>query len=292
MSGGAKGQPAGGSVVSGQAQISASGATTLINQNSAKAIINWQSFSVGQGGSVQFNQPSSSTFTLNRVTGTSASTIDGATPTSLEGRYAVNGSGLNAVNYTFVQSPRNANALTVTGSANTLPPIQLQSFISSIQPPPPTPPQPPPQPGPITNPNPGQFGLAPAPSVPLSVPPPSPPLPPVRSPMADNNAEQPDSSDHHQRGRRKPGSRQCASQDTVLTASEWVISGFGSVDQHINPACRANRYFRPAVVRQFLALAVSRRLDDCRKVRICAKSPGVAGKYCLWRGPTFYWPRA
>ncbi|HUE65079.1 MAG TPA: hypothetical protein VMO78_11960, partial [Rhizomicrobium sp.] len=50
MSAGAKGQPAGGSVVSGQAQISASGATTLINQNSAKAIINWQSFSVGQGG--------------------------------------------------------------------------------------------------------------------------------------------------------------------------------------------------------------------------------------------------
>ncbi|HEY1878209.1 MAG TPA: hypothetical protein VGG66_12100, partial [Rhizomicrobium sp.] len=47
-------QPSGGAVVAGQAQISASGATTLINQTSAKAIINWQSFSVGQGGSVQF----------------------------------------------------------------------------------------------------------------------------------------------------------------------------------------------------------------------------------------------
>ncbi|HEY1875950.1 MAG TPA: filamentous hemagglutinin N-terminal domain-containing protein, partial [Rhizomicrobium sp.] len=71
-------QPSGGAVVAGQAQISASGATTLINQTSAKAIINWQSFSVGQGGSVQFNQPNSSAITLNRVTGTSASSIDGA----------------------------------------------------------------------------------------------------------------------------------------------------------------------------------------------------------------------
>jgi filamentous hemagglutinin family protein len=74
----AKAQPAGGSVVAGQAQISASGATTLINQSTSKAIINWQSFSVGQGGTVQFNQPSSSAITLNRVTGASASTIDGA----------------------------------------------------------------------------------------------------------------------------------------------------------------------------------------------------------------------
>jgi filamentous hemagglutinin family protein len=82
MSGVASAQPAGGSVVAGQAQISAqisaSGATTLINQSSSKAIINWQSFSVGQGGSVQFNQPSSSAITLNRVTGTGASSIDGA----------------------------------------------------------------------------------------------------------------------------------------------------------------------------------------------------------------------
>ncbi|HEX4026006.1 MAG TPA: filamentous hemagglutinin N-terminal domain-containing protein, partial [Rhizomicrobium sp.] len=74
----ARAQPAGGSVVAGQAQISASGATTLINQSTSKAIINWQSFSVGQGGSVQFNQPSSSAITLNRVTGTAASAIDGA----------------------------------------------------------------------------------------------------------------------------------------------------------------------------------------------------------------------
>jgi trimeric autotransporter adhesin len=78
MSVAAKAQPTGGSVVAGSAQISASGASTLINQTTSKAIINWQSFSVGQGGSVQFNQPNSSAITLNRVTGTSTSVIDGA----------------------------------------------------------------------------------------------------------------------------------------------------------------------------------------------------------------------
>ena len=78
MSVAAKAQPTGGSVVAGQAQISAAGANTLINQTTSKAIINWQSFSVGQGSSVQFNQPNASAITLNRVTGTSPSTIDGA----------------------------------------------------------------------------------------------------------------------------------------------------------------------------------------------------------------------
>ena len=67
MSAGASAQPAGGSLVMVQAQISASGATSLINPSSAKAIINWQSFSVGQDGSVQINQPNSSAITLNRV---------------------------------------------------------------------------------------------------------------------------------------------------------------------------------------------------------------------------------
>jgi len=75
---GASAQPAGGTVVAGQAQISSSGATTSINQSSAKAIINWQNFSVGAGASVQFNQPNASAITLNRVTGAGASAIDGS----------------------------------------------------------------------------------------------------------------------------------------------------------------------------------------------------------------------
>jgi filamentous hemagglutinin family protein len=74
----ASAQPVGASVVAGQAQVLSSGATTVINQNSSKAIINWQDFSVAQGAAVQFNQPNSSAITLNRVTGSSISNIDGA----------------------------------------------------------------------------------------------------------------------------------------------------------------------------------------------------------------------
>ena len=74
----ASAQPTGASVVAGQAQVSSSGATTTVNQSTAKAIINWQNFSVGAGAAVQFNQPSASAITLNRVTGSNISTIDGA----------------------------------------------------------------------------------------------------------------------------------------------------------------------------------------------------------------------
>ncbi|MFO1246630.1 MAG: filamentous hemagglutinin N-terminal domain-containing protein [Alphaproteobacteria bacterium] len=71
-------QPVGGSVVAGQAQVSSFGATTVINQSTSQAIINWQDFSVGAGSAVQFNQPSAASITLNRVTGTNASKIEGA----------------------------------------------------------------------------------------------------------------------------------------------------------------------------------------------------------------------
>src|ERR1700722_308521 len=74
----ASAQPTGASVVAGRAQVSSSGATTTVNQSTAKAIINWQDFSVGAGAAVQFNQPSASAITLNRVTGANISTIDGA----------------------------------------------------------------------------------------------------------------------------------------------------------------------------------------------------------------------
>lgn len=70
--------PQGGNVVAGSATISQSGNTTTIDQSTNKAIIDWQSFSVGKQETVDFNQPSSSSVTLNRVTGNETSVIAGA----------------------------------------------------------------------------------------------------------------------------------------------------------------------------------------------------------------------
>ena len=64
-------------VAAGTAAISSPSATsTLVNQSSQNAIINWGSFSVGAGNSVRFENGSGAT--LNRVTGFSASQIDGS----------------------------------------------------------------------------------------------------------------------------------------------------------------------------------------------------------------------
>src|SRR6476659_3535769 len=66
------------SVAAGSASVLAPNATsTLVVQSSRKAIINWQSFSVGSGATVTFQQPDSGAITLNRVTGAGASAIDG-----------------------------------------------------------------------------------------------------------------------------------------------------------------------------------------------------------------------
>ena len=49
----------------------------VVNQSTQKAIINWQSFSVPKNGSAIFNQPNSTSITLNRVIGKHKSFIDG-----------------------------------------------------------------------------------------------------------------------------------------------------------------------------------------------------------------------
>jgi len=68
--------PTHGTVVSGQAAISTRSSGVLtVSQSSQSAIINWNSFSIGQGGTVQINNGSGAT--LNRVTGGSISSIDG-----------------------------------------------------------------------------------------------------------------------------------------------------------------------------------------------------------------------
>ncbi|HEX3990896.1 MAG TPA: filamentous hemagglutinin N-terminal domain-containing protein, partial [Acetobacteraceae bacterium] len=69
--------PTGGVVVGGSAAISQSANTTTVNQASARAAINWQSFNVGSQRQVTFAQPSASAIALNRVTGPDPSQIAG-----------------------------------------------------------------------------------------------------------------------------------------------------------------------------------------------------------------------
>lgn len=75
--------PSGGNVVHGNANIIQNGSNTVINQNSNSAIINWGSFDINKGESVHFNQLSSSSVVLNRVTN--------GLPTNILGSLTANG---------------------------------------------------------------------------------------------------------------------------------------------------------------------------------------------------------
>lgn len=54
-------------VTSGTANYAISGSVGTINQQSERAILNWQNFNVGAGNSVHFNQPSATAAALNRI---------------------------------------------------------------------------------------------------------------------------------------------------------------------------------------------------------------------------------
>jgi filamentous hemagglutinin family protein len=72
------GLPQGATVVAGQASInSPSAGQMVINQTTKAAAINWQSFDIGAGDSVQFVQPGAASVALNRVVGADPSTIMG-----------------------------------------------------------------------------------------------------------------------------------------------------------------------------------------------------------------------
>ena len=71
--------PSGGQVGAGSAVISQPSAASLrVNQSSQNAILNWQSFSIGAGNSVVFQQPSASAVALNRALGSKASELFGS----------------------------------------------------------------------------------------------------------------------------------------------------------------------------------------------------------------------
>ncbi|WP_203564825.1 YDG domain-containing protein, partial [Bordetella pseudohinzii] len=70
--------PTGGRVVAGSGAIGQNGSTMSIDQSSGKLAIDWQSFSIGQGKTVNFNQPGRDAVALNRVLGSDVSVIQGA----------------------------------------------------------------------------------------------------------------------------------------------------------------------------------------------------------------------
>ncbi len=70
--------PASPAVAVGAATVGVTGSAMLVEQTTDRAVINWQSFSVGRDASVEFRQPSSSSATLNRVLGSDPSAIFGA----------------------------------------------------------------------------------------------------------------------------------------------------------------------------------------------------------------------
>jgi filamentous hemagglutinin family protein len=75
--------PTGGTLVAGQAALSQTANTLNVVQTSKNAILNWNTFNIGAGATVNFQQPNATSATLNRVT-----TND---PSALMGRLTANG---------------------------------------------------------------------------------------------------------------------------------------------------------------------------------------------------------
>ena len=86
--------PTGGEVQAGAVAIQTTAPGALrITQGSDRAIVNWRSFSVGEGGRVDIDQPNATSALLNRVTGDTTSVIAGQI--NANGRvYLVNPNGI------------------------------------------------------------------------------------------------------------------------------------------------------------------------------------------------------
>ena len=69
--------PEGGQVVAGQGSVQTQGSVMTVTQSSQRMAIDWQSFNVGVGQTVNFVQPNAQATALNRVLGSDVSTIQG-----------------------------------------------------------------------------------------------------------------------------------------------------------------------------------------------------------------------
>ena len=85
--------PGGGRVAAGEASIATGPQTLTVTQSSQRAVIDWQSFSIGANNRVVFDQPNSTAVALNRVLGADPSVILGSL--TANGRvFLVNGNGI------------------------------------------------------------------------------------------------------------------------------------------------------------------------------------------------------
>ena len=75
--------PTGGEVVAGGAGIAGTAGGMTVTQSTQNAVINWQTFGIGQGEAVTFVQPNATAVALNRVLG--------ADPSEILGRLSANG---------------------------------------------------------------------------------------------------------------------------------------------------------------------------------------------------------
>ena len=89
----ARNLPGGPKVRFGQLEITVQDKTMRIDQSSMQAIVNWESFDIGRGYAVEILQPSSSASMLARVTGATASEINGKL-TANGSVYLVNPNGI------------------------------------------------------------------------------------------------------------------------------------------------------------------------------------------------------
>ncbi|MEN7538760.1 MBG domain-containing protein [Aurantiacibacter flavus] len=95
--------PTGGEVAAGSVTIGTPSAGSMaITQNSDRAVVNWTSFSVGEGNTVNIAQPNAQSALLNRVTSDATSVIAGQ---------------INANGQVFLINP-NGIAITKTGTVN------------------------------------------------------------------------------------------------------------------------------------------------------------------------------
>ena len=104
--------PEGGVVTNGNAAISSSANTTIINQASERAIIRWNTFDVETNETVRFQQPSRQSITVNK--------IQSADPSLIKGNIQANGNVvlINPQGITFTEGSKvNVGGLVATTSS-------------------------------------------------------------------------------------------------------------------------------------------------------------------------------